>query len=444
MPEIDVLERPPRVFQPLDAPDLRYLGAHGGRGSGKSHNFAGKAVRFASEPCHTGARILCAREVQKSLKESAKKLVEDKIRQFQAPGFRILEHEIKTPGGGLIAFQGLAEHTAESIMSYEGFDILWVEQAETLSQRSLDIVRPTLRKPGSQLWFSWNPRKRTDPVDALFRSGQPPPRSACVRANWRNNPYLTRELIEEREYDQLHNPDTYENKWEGEYATIIKGAYYADALSQAEKEGRICRLAPDPLLKIRSFHDIGGAGASSDAYSIWVAQFVGRDIYVLDHYAAEGQALAYHASWMRERGYEGAVVQLPHDGVAANNVTGKRYADHWKDAGFVVPDPIPNQGQGAAMMRVQAARRLFPRIWFDAEKTKAGRESLAWYHAKRDPDRNIDLGPEHDWASHDADAFGLMAVAYQDPKPIAQRASTPQVWEIASDRAQPSTEWMRA
>lgn len=437
MPSLDIIERPPIVFAPLDAPDLRYLGAHGGRGSGKSHNFAGKAVRRSSET--RGTRILCAREVQKSLKESAKKLVENKIAEFKAPNFRILEHEIRTPGGGLIAFQGLAEHSAESIMSYEDFDVIWIEQAETLSQRSLDIVRPTLRKAGSQIWLSWNPRKRTDPVDALMRGLHPPPRSAVVEANWRDNPYLTRELIEEREYDFVHNPDTYENKWEGAYATIIKGAYYAEALGAAEKQGRICHLAPDPMLKIRSFHDIGGAGAKSDAYSIWITQFSGRDINILDHYTSEGQTLAYHVAWMRDNGYDGAIVQLPHDGVAANNVTGKRYADHWKDAGFDVPEPIPNQGAGAAMMRVQAARRLFPRMWFDREKTAAGREALAWYHEKRDVERNVGLGPDHDWSSHDADAFGLMAVAYEAPK--AHIAPVRRVTTLQSgDRA---TAWMR-
>lgn len=420
MPDIDILERPPRVFAPLDGPDLRYLGAYGGRGSGKSHNFAGKAVRLCSE--RSGTRILCGREVQKSLKESAKKLVEDKIRQFRAPGFRILENEIRTPGGGLIAFQGLAEHTAESIMSYEGFDVFWIEQAETLSEKSLEILRPTLRKAGSQLWFSWNPRKKTDPVDALMRGEHPPPRSVVVEANWRDNPYLTRELIEEREYDAEHNPDTYEHKWEGAYATAIKGAYYAEALAQCEREGRITRLARDPLLKVYTFHDIGGAGVYSDAYSIWVAQFSGRDIHFIDHYTSEGQTLAYHVAWMRERGYDGAVVQLPHDGVATNNVTGKRYADHWKDAGFVVPDPIPNQGAGAAMMRIEAGRRLFPRMWFDKEKTEAGRASLGWYHEKRHDKRDVGLGPEHDWASHDADSFGLAAVAYPDPKPKVEKA----------------------
>ena len=156
-----------KVFEPLLG-DSRYKGAYGGRGSGKSHFFAELAVERCVQ--YPGTRIVCVREVQKDLKESAKLLIEDKIRHLGVPGFRPIESEIKTPGGGIIIFRGMNNYTAESIKSLEGFDIAWVEEAHTLTDRSLEMLRPTIRKEGSELWFSWNPRSAEDPVDALSGS----------------------------------------------------------------------------------------------------------------------------------------------------------------------------------------------------------------------------------------------------------------------------------
>ena len=419
----------PRVFAPLLEPS-RYKGAHGGRGSGKSHHFAEAAVeRCVLQP---GCRILAGREVQKSLKESAKRLVEDKIKALQAPGFRILTDQIITPGGGVIVFQGLAEHSADSIKSYEGFDVFWMEEAHMLSQRSLEIVRPTLRKLNSELWFSWNPLRKTDPVDALLRGPNARELGAVVvEANWRDNPWFPKVLEDERRFDQAHNPDTYNHVWEGGYATVVKGAYYAESLNLAKRQGRICRLAPDPLLPIRTYHDIGGAGATSDAYTIWACQFVNREIRWLKYYETRGQTLAVHVNWMKENGFENALVILPHDGVEANNVTGKRYQDHWQDAGFKVK-VVKNQGRGAAMMRVQAGRRLFPQMWFDDEGTSVGRETLGAYHELWDDKRDIGLGPDHDWSSHAADSFGMGCIDYEPPKIITPKRT---VFTVQQDSA---------
>jgi phage terminase large subunit len=175
------------VFVPLLVP-ARYKGAHGGRGSGKSHFFAELLV----EDCvaNPGLRAACVREVQKSLKNSVKLLVEDKIKSLGLSGFEVLEAEIKTPGGGVIIFQGMQNHTADSIKSLEGFDRCWVEEAQSLSQRSLEMLRPTFRKAGSEMWFSWNPNKPTDPVDALLRGDMPPADSVVVEANYSDNPWL--------------------------------------------------------------------------------------------------------------------------------------------------------------------------------------------------------------------------------------------------------------
>ena len=209
----------------------RYKGAYGGRGSGKSHFFAEPHffAELGVERClmRPGSRGVCIREVQKSLKESAKRLIEDKIRAMGVEQhFRILNDQIVTPGGGIILFQGMQDHTAESIKSLEGFDWAWAEEAQTLSERSLEMLRPTIRAPGSELWFSWNPRNPKDPVDALLRGINPPKDSIVVKANYSDNPFFPKELEDEREHDYRNNPTRYAHIWLGEYEPAVIGAIW--------------------------------------------------------------------------------------------------------------------------------------------------------------------------------------------------------------------------
>lgn len=220
-----ILEIPTaRVFVPLLQP-ARYKGAHGGRGSGKSHFFGGGLIERSV--CQRGLRAVCIREVQKSLDESVKRLLEDKISSMGVGSlFRVQESKIKTPGGGQIIFQGMQDHTAESIKSLEGYDIAWVEEAQSLSKRSLQLLRPTLRKPGSELWFSWNPESEEDPVDALLRGPNAPQDAIVVEANWRDNPWFTPELEEERSTDLARGDDDYDHVWEGAYVTISEARIF--------------------------------------------------------------------------------------------------------------------------------------------------------------------------------------------------------------------------
>ena len=169
-------------------------------------------------------------------------------------------------------------------------------------------------------------------------------------------------------------------------------------------------------MTIRAIWDIGGTGAKADACAIWIAQFIGLQIRVLDYYEAVGQPLATHVAWLREKGYGNALCVLPHDGSTHDKVYDVSYESALGQAGFET-QVVPNQGKGAAKLRIEAARRLFPSIWFNAATTEAGRDALGWYHEKKsDDDRNIGLGAEHDWSSHGADAFGLMCVAYEEPQ----------------------------
>lgn len=397
------------VFDPLLDP-ARYKGAYGGRGSGKSQFFADLMV--ASAVRKPGFRGLCCREVQKSLKESAKRLLEQKIAAHKLGSlFDVQEAQIKTPGGGVIVFAGLQDHTSESIKSYEGFDVAWVEEAQTVSDRSLNLLRPTIRAPGSELWFSWNPRRKQDAVDKMLRGAELPSNAQVVRANFSENPWFPDELEQERLDCLRQQPDQYPHIWEGDYVSVADGAYFARDLALARSDGRITDLAVDPVLGVKAFWDIG----VRDATAIWVAQFSGQSIKVLDCYEASGQPLGAHLEWLRSKGYGNALCVLPHDGAKHDAVTAVRFEDHIRAAGFQV-QTVANQGKGAAMKRVEAARRLFPRIWFDERRTEGGRMALGWYHERKDEARGIGLGPEHDWASHSADAFGLLCVAYEEPQ----------------------------
>lgn len=249
----------PEVFLPLLEP-ARYKGLHGGRGSGKSHFFAESLV----ERClmHPGTRWACIREVQKSLEQSVKRLLEDKIEAMGVgASFNVQKFEIGTPGGGVVIFQGMQNHTAESIKSLEGFDGAWVEEAQSLSQRSLDLLRPTIRKQGSEMWFSWNPRHETDPIDKLLRGEARPPGSVVVEANYSDNPWLPDVLRLEMEYDRRRDPDKYAHVWKGGYVRASEARVFrnwrveefevpADAII---RQGADWGFAVDPAVLVQCY-----------------------------------------------------------------------------------------------------------------------------------------------------------------------------------------------
>jgi len=261
---------------PLLAP-MRYKAAYGGRGSMKSHFFAELGIfRALQQP---GFRMVCIREVQKSLKESAKRLLEDKIEKFQASGsFNITGDHIDTPGGGIILFQGMQDHTAESIKSLEGFDVAWCEEAQTMTLKSLEYLRPTIRKdatpdsPASELWFSWNPRHPTDPVDKFFRGPNPPKNSIVIRTSHEDNPWFPDVLEEERLYDRKNDPHRYAHTWLGEYEPTAIGAIWDRQIihenrrEQVPEMGRIL-VGVDPAISAQdgsNEHGIIVAGVGTD------------------------------------------------------------------------------------------------------------------------------------------------------------------------------------
>lgn len=369
---------------------------------------------------YRGLRVACIREVQKDLRQSAKLLIEDRLRHYgllTGQGFRVFRDVIQTPGDGLITFHGMADYNSESIKSLEGYDRAWFEESQNCSERSLQLLRPTIRKKDSEMWFTWNPRRKVDPVDAMFRQSKPPTDAILVRANWDDNPWFNETRMPQERVDCLENdPDQYDHVWSGQYIGVSKGAYYAKQLAKARAEGRIGKVAEDALLPVRLLCDIGGTGKTSDAFTMWAQQWVSQEIRQLKYYEAQGQEWSHHVNWMRENGYtpERAIIILPHDGKTHDKVHKVSYQSAFEDAGYTV-EVIPNQGTGAAMLRVQAARRLMPQMYFDEEGCEGGLETLAWYHPKFHKVTGMDLGPDHDWSSHGADAFGLGAVAHQVP-----------------------------
>jgi phage terminase large subunit-like protein len=220
--------RIPAAFEPFTHP-ARYKAAFGGRGSGKSRGFASLAVGYAVGIA--GCRILAVREVQKSLKESAKRLLEDTIvaHGFSlggSDGFESLRDETRLPGGGVVTYIGMKDHTAETVKSYEGYDLAWIEEAANFSDRSFRLLRPTIRKPGSEIWCSWNPRGVEDAVDKFFRGGNAPPDAIIRQLNYMDNPWFPEELEKERAFDEINDPDRYAHTWLGDYEPQAIGAIF--------------------------------------------------------------------------------------------------------------------------------------------------------------------------------------------------------------------------
>ncbi len=412
----------PEVFAPL-LDRARYKGAHGGRGSGKSHFFAERLIEDClSEPGESGGegmKAVCIREVQKDLAQSSKALIESKLVRYgigEQDGFKVFRDVIECPGDGIIIFKGMNDYTADSIKSLEGYKRSWWEEAHTATLHSINLLTPTLRLDGAERWFSWNPRRKQDAIESLLRGALLPSDAKVVSANWRDNPFFTAELEKERQDCKRLQPDQYAHIWEGEYVQIIAGAYFAAQLTEAKAQRRIGNVSRDPLLSIHGYCDLGGTGAKADAFALWVTQSVGREIRALNYYEAQGQPLAVHLEWMRDNGYGPGKIEivLPHDGETHDRVIDVSFESAFKAAGYSVR-VIPNQGKGAAKARIEAVRRRFPMIWFNESTTEAGRAALGWYHEKIDEHRGIGLGPDHDWSSHGADAFGLACIDYKEP-----------------------------
>lgn len=395
----------PSKLIPVFTGEADMRGAYGGRGSSKTMSFAKMtAIRaYMWDQAGREGVIVCAREKLNSLDDSSMAEVKSAIESepWLREHFDIGEKYIRTKSGRIAyKFSGLDKKTVMSLKSKAKILLLWADEAEPITDSAWDIVIPTLRQEDSELWVTWNPARKSSATDRRFRQTKDP-RFKVAEMNWRDNPRFPAILERQRLRWMQTDPDSYEHVWEGAYASAVKGAYFTKHLSAMRQDGRLGRVAADPNMKHRLFADIGGTGRSSDAFAMWGAQFIGREVRVTNYHEAVGQEVGFHLNWMREKGYEpnNTGIWLPHDGATHDKVYNVSYQSAFEAAGYTV-EVVPNQGRGAAMARINAARKMFPAVWMNEETTGPGVEALGWYHEKRDDERDIGLGPEHDWASH--------------------------------------------
>lgn len=405
----------PRALKPLLTPK-RYKGAYGGRGGAKSHFFAEQLVIRCYR---TTTRAVCIREVQNSIRDSVRQLLIDKIQKLGlGPHFEVLEAEIRGPNGSLIIFRGMQSYNAETIKSLEAYDIAWVEEAQTLSEKSLELLRPTIRKEGSEIWFSWNPRNRTDPVDKFFRK-YPMPESemTSVLVNWRDNPWFPDVLRKEMEHDKKVDPETAEHVWEGGYG-MQHGAILARWVERADRAGRINDSVlfdrDGPGIEISS--DIG----FRDTASWWFWQRRIGGFYLLDYDQDSGLNAEDWIKRLQERitarGWPLGKIWLPHD-ARAKTFAAKYTAVEQFLSVFKTPHvgvvPVSTKAD-----RINAARAIIQRCEFHKTNCETGLDGLRAWEYEWNPDlQTFSREPLHNFASHPSDAFSYGCQVMQSLPP---------------------------
>lgn len=400
----------------------RYKAAYGGRGSAKSHFFAGQLVLRCLAKA---TRAVCIREVQNSIKESVRQLIIDKIGHLEMGHFfTVLETEIRGRNGSIIIFKGMQSFNAENIKSLEDFDIAWVEEAQSLSAVSLRLLRPTIRKAGSELWFSWNPRHETDAVDMFFRGGKPRMDAVLAAVNWDDNPWFPDVLRHEKDSDYSDDPEMAEHVWGGSYEIVGEASYYAQLIAEAERQGRIGDFPHDRTRPVNTAWDIG----IDDYTAIWFIEDDGVNATAIDYYETNGQgaedivrealpelhpdpaqAKAGLTALGRHQGFRYGEHFLPHDVKLREwGAAGRTRALTLMGLGI---KPIHVGAQQGPAERINATRILLPLMRFNrTPRVMLGLSRLRRYARRHSSTIGGFVGPLHDINSHGADAFGEYAV----------------------------------
>ena len=381
----------------------RYKVAYGGRGSGKSWGFArALLLQAANKPL----RVLCAREVQRSIKNSVHQLLSDQIQALGLGQFyEVLESEIRGLNGSLFVFTGLANNTAESIKSYEGIDRVWCEEAQTISKKSWDILIPTIRKPESEIWVSFNPNIDTD--DTYVRYCVNPPENAkVVKMNYMDNPWFSEVLEDERQHSEKTNPD-YANIWLGECKAAVDGAIYSNEIREAQEEGRITAVPYDPMLKVHVVMDLGW----NDSMSVILCQKGVSDLRIIGYIEDDHRTLDSYSAQLKNLSYNWGTMFLPHDGQSKDFKHGISAEDIMKKLGWdirIVPKADIESG-------IKIARMNFHRIYFDKSANRLV-ECLKNYRRSINSATNEPGAPLHDEFSHGADAFRYLCTSIDSMK----------------------------
>jgi phage terminase large subunit len=402
---IEIPEKLAFLFRPM-----RYKVLHGGRGSSKSWSIARALIaRAYREP----VRVMCAREIQKSIKQSVHKLLKDQIEALGLGSFfTVLETEIRGNNGSEFSFTGLQDHTVDSIKSFEGCDVCWIEEGQTISKRSMDILVPTIRKAGSEIWVSMNPDLDTDEMAQRFLSNTPDDCIAC-QVNYIDNPWFNDVLEKERIRCKEQSPDDYDNIWLGKFRPAAEGAIYYKEMESAREQGRICDVPYDPLLRVHVVCDIGW----NDAMTFALVQRVASSVRIIDYLADSHKTLDYYSSVLKDKRLNWGKMWLPHDGYSGDVKTGKSCADILRKLGWDVPrrEDIAEYGIEDG---IRTARLTFPRVYFDRKRVAEPHEQaeIPLVECLKRYRRNINrqsgeaTTPLHDKYSHGADVFRYLCV----------------------------------
>ena len=383
----------------------RYKVLYGGRGGAKSWGIARALLILGAK---SPLRILCAREFMTSMRDSVHKLLCDQIESLGLLGFyEITQASIRGKNGTEFAFAGLKNNIA-NIKSYEGVDICWVEEAQTVSRLSWNVLIPTIRKQDSEIWVSFNPELETDETYPRFVL-RPPEDCIQIKINWSDNPWFPETLRLEKDALKTRDEEAYNQVWEGLCRQTVDGAIFAKEMQQADKDGRICRVPYDATKPVHAVFDLGW----SDSTAIWFLQFVGMETRLIRYIEDSQKTISYYLATMQTFGYVYDKIWLPHD---AENKTlaaaGRSIDDIVRAAGYkttILPKvPIVDS--------INAARTIFPSCYFDREHAADGITCLRHYRYEVDPETGqFSRNPLHDHYSHGADAFRYIALMITEP-----------------------------
>ena len=400
-------------FTPFLDP-MRYKVVYGGRGSGKSYSIAQLLVlRAFKEP----TRILCAREIQRSISDSVLQLLGDTVTRLGLNDFfDVQKSQIIGKNGSRFLFLGLSNNISK-VKSYEGLDIVWCEESESITYSSWETLIPTLRKKGSEIWVSFNPLDEMDDTYQRFVVN-PPPQAYVQKVNYNDNPWFPEELEKERVYLKDKNEDLYNHVWEGEVLSNRDGAYYAKFIANDQ----IMDFAVEPNILVDTYWDLG----MSDSTCIFLVQQIGMEIRVVDCYENQGEGLQFYINWLHEWKAKHQAVfgdhYAPHDIQVRELGTGKSRLETARKLGIhfrVVRRLTIEDG-------IHAARAILPKCYFHKTNCKDGLQALRRYRKEFDEKKGVyKTHPLHDWSSHYADAFRYFAIAFRD-RSKQERVGQPQ------------------
>lgn len=412
--EVKAKVRFPAKLKCLFVPEKsRYRILYGGRGGSKSWNIA-RALLLKG--CENTIRVLCAREFQTSIKDSVHKLLSDQIQLMELTAhYEVTQTTIRGINGTEFIFAGIKNNT-NNIKSIEGIDICWVEEAQSVSPNSWNVLVPTIRKADSEIWVSFNPELPTDETWKRFVLN-PPENAVVQKINWSDNPWFPEVLDLERRTLQGRDMEAYNNVWEGIPRQTIDGAIFAKEITMAELEGRICNVPYDATKPVHAVFDLGWA----DQTAVWLLQFVGQETRLLRYFEDSQQTISYYMAKLQSFGYVYDTIWLPHDAKAKSLGTGKSIEEIVRATGMKVQilDRVPVADS------INAARTIFSKCYFDRQNTEEGLQCLRHYRYDVDPETKMfSAKPLHDEYSHGADAFRYIGLMINEPRKAQPQKAT--------------------